>query len=272
MGGKVSIHAKTGPEWVSHPFSAWQQNAAPVHAWGLIGPTELLDLRSLPADWNQAGFDDTTWSPAVPVGTADSAYRPRSIPQIMELPVIPVVIDAGMISSGYRWGEITPPISDPYAQVFSNTVPASLTLQALGIPGETAAVIRLDGSPLTWMGVGPDRPDVYAAQAVLQPGEHQLSFEGIPSRGMTFAVSAQDFEYPQLPFEQGLHAGRRTLLADLDSDFSQVGITTAPDLQLDFAHLPGYAVLDLGRTVSAGCRRWWKVRPEPSSILVGMSA
>ena len=247
--GMHSVHVGTGSGWNCQKSTAWQPGAPPVHTWGLIGPTELLDLRYLPTGWNQAGFDDTNWTSCVPVGLADTVYRPRTVPMLLELPVIPVVVDAGVISPGYRLGEITPPNSDPFVQGFSNTVPATFTLRALGIPGETAAVIRLDGSPLTWKDADPERPDLYSAQALLQPGEHQLRFEGIPGRGMSFAVSAQDFQYSQLPFDQGLHAGRRSLLADLESDFSQIIISTAPDLQLDYSHLPGYAVLDLGKTI-----------------------
>ncbi len=322
--GKVAVSARTGSEWYCQQSGAWQGDAAPVHSWSLIGPTELLDLEKLPIAWNQPGFDDTAWTSAVPVNITQPAYparsiphladlsrsaavidagqlsprylmgeiippfpdpfdlvfsslipmtftiralatpdetaampvsipqpsyQARSIPHLVDLPRSATVIDAGQLSPGYLVGEIIPPFPDPFDIEFSNLVPAIFTIRALAIPGETAAVIRLDGATLTWDAVDPDRPDLYAAEVPLSQGNHSLSFEGIPPRGMTFGVPAGDFQYANLPFSQGLHAGRRTLLADLVSGTGGVAITTGASLDLEFNHPPGYAVLDLGRTV-----------------------
>jgi alpha-L-rhamnosidase len=60
MEGKVNqasqIITATGPDWKTLLSGAWRDDSTPVHAWGIIGPTELLDLRTLDPDWNQPGF------------------------------------------------------------------------------------------------------------------------------------------------------------------------------------------------------------------------
>ncbi len=64
-GFRKQILTKTGSDWKARLSDAWQQDSAPVHDWGLIGPTELLDLRRLPMDWRQPGFPDQDWPDAV---------------------------------------------------------------------------------------------------------------------------------------------------------------------------------------------------------------
>jgi alpha-L-rhamnosidase len=256
--GEVFTPVRTGPWWKCQLSTAWRQDAVPVHAWDLIGPTELLDLRQLPANWNLPGFNDTHWFAAVSLNwlnsntSSDSSegftFRPRSIPLLVEYTKTPVVIDAGLISPGFRIGEITPPFSDPYNLDFSNSQPAKFTLKALAIPGETAANVYLDGSSLSWQSVDSERPDLYAAQVQLLGGGHSLSFESIPPRGMTFSLQEQDFQYNQIPFDQGVNAGRRLLLADLVRNPESVKKFNETELSLEFGAQPSYVILDLGQT------------------------
>jgi hypothetical protein len=72
----------------------------------------------------------------------------------------------------------------------------------------------------------------------LPTGEHILTFECIPGGGATFTVAPQNFRFLQLPFSQGLYAGRWMLLAELKCDPSQVKVSTTPGLSLDFTRLP----------------------------------
>jgi alpha-L-rhamnosidase len=82
-----SVIIRTGPDWKVLLSDAWRQDAAPVHAWNLIGPTELLDLRRLPPDWMQPGYTDTTWSAAMVVSAPSLTFRPRSINFLSSVPV-----------------------------------------------------------------------------------------------------------------------------------------------------------------------------------------
>ncbi len=261
LNGEVVIPVRTSSAWKSRLSDAWRQDSAPVHAWGLIGPTEILDLRRLPANWNQAAFNDSDWSEALSVGLVNQPDNPaslssedsliiraRSIPLLAEYTITPTVMDVGLVSPGFKIGEITAPFKDPFTLSFNNPQPATLTIKALAIPNETAAEAYLDGASLTWKPLDVDRPDLYAAQVDLPQGEHTLTFAGIPPRGMTFSLPAQGFIYKEFPFKQGVHAGRRLLLADLVSDSSSVIIRKDSGLTLEFGAQPSYAILDLGRT------------------------
>ena len=89
-----------------------------------------------------------------------------------------------------------------------------------------------------------------AAAIQIEPGSHRLDFAAVPAQGVTFSVSKQGIEFAGLPFQQGVHAGRRLLLAEPVSDPGQVSLDTTPDgLQIEFSTLPAYVILDLGRTV-----------------------
>ncbi len=56
-------------------------------------------------------------------------------------------------------------------------------------------------------------------------------------------------QYPYLPFGQGVHAGRRLLLAEPISNAEAVKILPSPGLNIEIGTLPAYFVLDLGRVI-----------------------
>lgn len=58
---------RTSSAWQSQLSPAWRSDAALIHAWGLIGYSELLDLSQLPADWNQPAYSAAGWPQAVVV-------------------------------------------------------------------------------------------------------------------------------------------------------------------------------------------------------------
>jgi hypothetical protein len=153
----------TNTQWKVHLSPAWRQDAAPVHAWNLIGPTELLDLRLLPADWQQPSFDDSGWGTAVlrdsaaisesPLWFADQAwhvtprdeqqvsqnseevlYRRRSIPFLRTVPFTPVVVDAGWLSPDYRIGEIPAAPAGLQTVSFENPSATRLVIETLARP------------------------------------------------------------------------------------------------------------------------------------------
>jgi alpha-L-rhamnosidase len=82
ISGKKIFTAGTGIQWKSINSDAWKRNAVPVHAWGLIGPTELLDFRRLPADWMRPESNDENWPQAVPKDLAQVDYHPLIVPRL----------------------------------------------------------------------------------------------------------------------------------------------------------------------------------------------
>ena len=242
-----------------------------VHSWGLIGPTELLDLRHLPVNWNQPGYQDGGWQVAVVIDpsvmtqqaylmprifaykdnsptispepveastitdqpVANVVYRPRSIQFPVNVPISSTVIDGGLLSPSSIIGELVPPIPVPYLITFSVTAPTTFTVETLigSVPPYTDT-IRSDGNELFWQAADTHRPGVYAASTHLTQGSHHLTFTEVPQQGTTFSVSRQDTEFQFIPFQQGIHAGRRLLLAEPIRDLSQVAISSAQNLSL----------------------------------------
>ena len=279
----LEVETRTGPAWRAVPSSAWQDDAAAVHAWNLIGPTELLDLRQHPSDWTSPDFDDAAWPPVVtkawslafPSGgsatglathegaspqaetTSLSAaiYRPRSIPFLEEVSIPVQLIESGQLSPGRAMVELVPPLAEPLDLPFTALSPTTLTLEMLADAGQSLpAQVQLDGAGLAWTEAGQDRPDVQIATALLIPGPHSLSFPATSPDGLTFSLSMQDLDLEAMPFEQGLHAGRRLLLAEPVPQAGLVITSAAPAPEaslatIEFLEPASYAILDLGRVI-----------------------
>ncbi len=300
-GSGSMIYYPTATDWKVRLSDAWRSDAALVHTWGLIGSTELLDLSRLPESWFRTTFADDTWpyavvrdispvnisnyfepsllqedllaskssgltqSPGTRLATAtDISYQPRSIPVLVNQPMTVTVIDRGVLSPGFRLGELIPPLTDPHSITIDATGGVTFTIETLTQTiSAQGGSIALDGLALQWEQAGAHRPDVLQASRWITSGAHQIAFSGMPSDGATFAVSTANINTSSLPFSQGNHAGRRQLLAQPISEPDQVEvISNSGELLLQFNSLPGYVVLDLGRTVhgrlkssSHGCSR-----------------
>ena len=280
--------AVTGPHWLSQLSSAWRQDAADIAPINLIGPSELLDLRLLPQNWYLAEATSSGWRPAaiieinatvfqaipqspqfvleeeegsrlqVPHNTSaievqdQSAihYQPRSIPMLAEIPINISVVDAGELYPGFLTGELTPAHNAPYTIDFQASQAAAFTVELLSSEPPSSQIIQVDQRDAVWQAAGADRPDVYQSIIWTEAGSHQLLVNEIPEGGLTFGVSSQNFTFTSFPFEQGLHAGRRTLLAKPVTNLDLVSISTSDlGLEVQFNALPGYLILDLGRTV-----------------------
>lgn len=248
--GLVTL-VQTGPDWKASLSPAWKADAQLVDTRFLIGPTELLDFRRLPAGWNQPGFDDSQWAQAVvrDIPTQPVTYSPRSI-LALENARLPVTVqESGLLSPGSLIGELSSPASDPYILRFSTSQALDWVVETLAAQVPSAGVFVVDGRNLEWAAVGPARPDVYRATIRLQAGEHRLVISAF-SEGITFGVSRLGVMYSNFPFQQGRHAGRRLLLAEPLISPGQVQASEAPGgWSLRFNNLPAYVVLDLGRTV-----------------------
>lgn len=250
------VLARTGPPWKALLSDAWRRDAAPVHSWDLIGPTELLDLRKLPSDWMLPGRADGVWSSAHVLNGPPVTYEPRSIPLLVDVPFTPTVLDAGFLSPGYALGELVPPTADPYAYTFDVLNATTFTVVALaGSADSLRPRVLLDGHSVAWGNDLGGHPDVYAAAEALQAGQHTLSISGIGTQGQTLALSTDQVRSGSLPFEQGIHAGHRLLLADLATSSDAVTVSAStPGLDIAFSPKPAYVVLDLGRVVHGRLR------------------
>jgi len=240
----------TGSNWKSLLSKAWNKNATPVHTWKLIGPTELLDLRLIPENWNQPDFPDHNWSNAEVQPDQGKAiiYQPRSIPLLDEIPIKPDVIDSGWLSPDFVTVDLIDP--DPFSLTFTATKPTRFTIEILSETKPSAGSIVLVGKELNWQEIGTHRPDVYYASVELETGSHELIFNFIPSQGIAFNVSQQDIIFENLPPQQGIHAGLRLLLSEPVSNSEIINYADTPNgMRIEFNSLPAYIVLDLGRTI-----------------------
>ena len=246
--GRVIAVVQTDSTWKALLSDAWRPDAAPVHSWGLIGPTELLDLRRLPPNWMMPGYSDGGWGTAVVKTDPAVRYALRSIPPLENVSFVPALLDAGLLSPGWRVGEV---LSGTSSLTFSVTASLPFTVEMLAEPDVPPTyTVHLDGSSLSWMPVSSSRPDVLAASRNLVPGVHTLSFLNVPATGATLAIPTTGVQYANFPFHWGPHAGRRTLLAEPVSRSGVVTVTTDGEgMGIFFGQAPAYAVLDLGRVV-----------------------
>jgi alpha-L-rhamnosidase len=277
----------TDASWKAIVSPAWDANARPVSQLGLIGPMEVLDLRQLPADWMQPGFDDSTWPVAQEIEPSPfPALSPRSIPALKDVVRPPVsVVEAGLLSPGWQLVELEHPTGDGPAIVVDLALSAARTT-TLRLEALESNPVSVDGSsPLGWLPLDDARrPDVLQAEGALSAGPHTLhvtvppetacpaesllraSFTWSPqsadqwpctlSAGRTLAILLDGLQLTGGPgVSQTADPGRRTLLADPVS-----GGAGAPVVQLlaDHAEVtfpssntPRYVVLDFGRTLHA---------------------
>lgn len=241
--------AQSGPAWRALVSPAWQRDAAPIHAWRLIGPSELLDLRALPAGWAQPGFDDRAWPPAVAVDAPAARYQPRALPPLADVPMPVTVREVGVLAPGQQIAELLGPAGQPSQLLLRASGQASLTIETLATPElATTRALKLDGAPPAWQ-PRPGRADVLFATVALAPGRHTLAAQNAGPPGVTLSLAGSNLDLGAVPFGQGLHAGRRLLLAAPVSRPAAVIVGQGPPLSLSFVQTPAYAVIDLGRVV-----------------------
>jgi alpha-L-rhamnosidase len=283
QGSTWRVLARTSRDWKAVQSTAWNSSTVLVHAWGLIGPTEMLDLSMLPPDWYQPGYADDTWGNAIPVNpyqgsytqfqvpeldrassTLDPtpelvtasislnqiSYQPRSIPFLVDVPIATNVIDGGLLSPDFALGQFAPNDPSPSPINFRTTSPVTFTVELLSPdhPPMTDAA-QLDGKLLDWEVTSPSRPDVYQTQVALTETEHSLVFNETPPEGLAFNISTNQVEDYSLPVELGIHTGLRLLLDEPVSIPEIVVKQNTEQLSLTFPPQPAYVVLDLGRTI-----------------------
>ncbi|NTV65185.1 MAG: hypothetical protein HGA65_16875, partial [Oscillochloris sp.] len=232
---------------------AWNRNPSLVHAWGILGPTELLDLRKLPAHWNQPAFDDRGWPQAVvrQPTAPDAIYQLRSMATLVNVPITPAIYAVGRVSPGAWVGEITADTDGSARYRFELSEPGEVIFQALAAPDQPAPAdaARLDDAALPWSALE-DHPDRYAARVQLAAGAHVIRADGFrPGDTWVFSLTSDHINTAPPPLGDSANAGRRLLLPDLVADPGAAAITVGAGLDLSVGPGPTYVILDLGRTV-----------------------
>jgi len=276
----------TSAEWKAMVSSAWDADARPISQLNLIGPMEVLDLRRLPVDWMEPGFDDSAWPAAQVISPSPfPALSERTIPLLRDTPHVPIaVIDSGVLSPGWRLIELEHPTDNglpiTYTLRVTATASMSLSLEAL----DSAPVSVDGGTPLAWQPLDdPRRPDALKAVQMLPIGPHTLYISVPPERtcpqhdlsifarlwtrsgtpwsctlssGRTLAIRLDDLALAQdLDVTPTHDPGRRTLLANPSSGgpvAPQVQLlATGAEISIPYGDTPRYVVLDFGRTLHA---------------------
>jgi len=247
--------AKTGRAWKAKVTAAWNPKARQIHAWNLIGPQELLDLRKLPATWTALNYDDHAWWPAktLPPWTFPQLL-PRTIPLLHFLPREPLAcVEAGLLSPTQQIIDLDGP-GGGKSQLVQIPFTATKKLRFV-IEATTALPAQIDaGRSLTWGVVGAAKqPDLLRSEQTIEAGPHYLSLQ-VPSNGAALAVPKKDVQLAYA-LVQGSDAGRRMLLGN-----PVAGSSKAPKVSLHegkatalipASDRPRYFLLDFGRTVHA---------------------
>ena len=251
--GEQTLIAPAPNEWHALQINAWNPDAALVHSWDLIGPSELLDLRRLPAAWTSLDFDDSTWQPAVAVQPPVAFYQPRSIERLSTIQSPFTVRASGPLLAGNWVGELAPGLDGAASYRFALNDATVVVIQALrspGLPDPTGSVL-LDGTPLDWKPVEGEPSDLWSASRLLSADSHQMRVTGLDaaSTPWPFAITTRNLTSEPPPFGQGTHAGRRLLLAGPIPPSVAQARSAQNSANLVFAETPTYTILDLGRTV-----------------------
>ena len=248
--------ATTGLRWEAIRSPAWQDDTALVDVRDLIGPTELLDLRRLPAGWNQPGYNAAAWPGAWRVFPPDSpagqpsAFQPRSIPQLVDVPLPLTAGESGALGPGRRLVELPAGASRPWTYTFQAEKDVNFDLETLEENLPALRQLTIDGRILNWEPADPQRPQVWRATRRLRAGEHSLRLEQVPQEGGALSLSTRSLKLPKAALNATPNAGRRSLLAERSPAPGAVAVRqTADGLEIDFPPEPAYLVLDLGRTI-----------------------
>jgi alpha-L-rhamnosidase len=277
LGQPNAYYSQTGSDWRALRSPAWRSDAAPVHQWGLIGATELLDLNMLPANWMQPGFDDSSWGRAVLQPVVPARHQPRSIPLLTHVPMTPTLQASGrlalnstliqlqpndrgehsltlpvpapngrlVIQSLVPSGSGTAPLAHNFAS--ASTLPSPLSLQASRV---FTLQVEVNGALLPWSSTSDWHPDIRQAGASVGAGSATLIFRNIPASGWPVLISVNDGEALPGAIAQGADAGPRLLLAQPQPVAGVASaIMQAGGLEVTLSQRNAFVVLDLGRVV-----------------------
>ncbi|MFN3373750.1 MAG: alpha-L-rhamnosidase, partial [Chloroflexus sp.] len=202
--------AHSGPHWQAQLLHAYRSDAAPVHRWGLIGPTEIVDLAALTPDWVING-GTTGWQPAVAVTAQPAPFTPRSIPQLTEVDIPIRLLQAGWLAPGFTPIEFSGGVDQASVQIQTQR-PAILTL--ISLQGKPTNQLTINGQSLNWQAMPNRPPGIVTTAYQVAAGTHTLRLNGLRDQpeGWTVLLSHNDLvTFPALTLTN--HAGRRVLLA-----------------------------------------------------------
>lgn len=243
--GKIELTARSNESWRSNKPGAWLRSSHQVHAWNLIGPTEVLDLRQLSSDWYAPDFDDSGWPAAAVLPKIDSQpkYARRSIPFLDHSTMRPAVHDAGYVSPQSTLVHASSTDASTASAIFSVANAQSLVIDVFGSAlGTAPPATTLDGAPLSWV-ADAQRPGVYSANALIDAGTHTLNDL---SGSVALLHSTFDDVSTASPGASPLAApGVRMALAQPQSEIFLVDASDTYTYRL--ASTPSYILFDLGQ-------------------------
>jgi alpha-L-rhamnosidase len=244
--------ASSDPTWKVMRSNAWSYNSALVHAWDLIGPTEVLDYHLLPVGWQTLAFNDQAWGQATVVdrNQGQGGLRPPSIAQMQSSTRQAQVISTGLLSPNAHFGELLPGDSTPYVINLQSPSPDKLTVEMISVNGAPAAdLFAFSAGSVSWSAAGGNRVDVYQAVLHVPAGSSTLTVQYLPQDGLTFSLSASIATFSSLPMNPGYHPGRRLLLAQYLKSQNDVAVAQNADgtFDVDFPSGQSYVVFDAGR-------------------------
>ncbi|OAN42865.1 alpha-L-rhamnosidase [Chloroflexus islandicus] len=238
--------ASTGPHWQAQLLHAYRSDAAPVHRWGLIGPTEIVDLAMLAPDWVMNG-GASGWQPAVAVTAQPAPFTPRSIPQLVEVAIPIRSLQAGWLAPGFTPIEFPGGVDQASVQIQTQR---SAILTLISLQGELTNRLTINGQSLNWQAMPNRPPGIVTAAYQVAAGKHTLRLSGLHNQpeGWTVLLSRNDLVTVPAVTPTS-HAGRRVLLATPQPDAQAVLRQSDQPLTLHVQPPASYAILDLGRTV-----------------------
>lgn len=247
------VLATTDSTWKAMRSTAWSLDSVDVHARDKVSPTELLDYRLLPQNWQASAFDDLSWGNATtvdrPLGVGKQS--PRSIPLLQDYPMPVKIIDSGRLSPGAKFGQLPPSTKLPFQITISTPNAGTVIMETTSASGPPALdlVTYAAGTPL-WKPAGEQRPDVYQARLDVIPGVNTISINHIPPDGLTYSLQSDKVPLPDLLFSPGIQPGKKLLLANPVTIPNALSSTSnLNSLDMVFNSPPAYMVVDVGRTI-----------------------
>lgn len=220
--GQTALNVMLGPEHCrAIKAAAWRSDPVQIHIHNILGPSEQLDLRSLPQGWQQPSFMDAHWPQAmVQSRRTQATYQARSIPLLANVAMPFTLREAGQLMPGFWVGELTAETGSAYQ--FGLAQPTNVTLMALEAPRQPVpqTSVYLNDQALTWHAAPGGVPDLRRATINLPAGQHQLSLADLSSypEGWVFAISQTGINSAPPPLGSSNNPGRRMLIPELVRD------------------------------------------------------
>lgn len=242
--GRKRLVARSSTAWRALASNAWAYGSRQIHLGRLIGPSEIVDLRRLPANWQAPDFDDSGWPTAIvlPRLATETRYSHRSIPFLSHTLLRPTLFSGGRVSPHATLLQPNADaITDAVTFDIANTQP--IVIDAFGSDyGAAPPTATLNGAPLAW-NADPQRPGVYTSSLVLTAGLHRI--DGLIDRAALVHAPFHDVVAAAPAAAASPAPGVRVALAQPDADVSLIDASSPHTYRLP--GVASYVLFDLGQ-------------------------